>query len=80
MVVFKRCRLLCCFFVVFGALNALMHPPGRLNVRKIRVFISRVSGNCPPVLSGSVSDRTCTWIAVRRRYNPGYSGSAQAVI
>ena len=82
----ERCRLLCCSCVVFEVLSALdastwksqrsenssVHQQG-FNFGLFR----GCSGNCPPVLSGSVSDRTCTWIAVRRRYNPGKSGSAQ---
>ena len=75
-----RCHLLCCSYVVFEALGALdastwksqrseassAHQQG-FNLGLIR----GCSGNCPPVLSGSVSDKTCTWIAVRSRYNPG---------
>jgi hypothetical protein len=84
-----RCRLLCCSYVIFEVFSALdastwksqLSEASSVHQQGFNLSLFRgCSGNCPPVLSRSVSDRTCTWIAAGSRYNPGKSGSAQAAI
>jgi hypothetical protein len=38
-----RCRFLWCSYVVVEVLRARMHPPGSRNIRKLLLFINRVS-------------------------------------
>ena len=87
----ERCHLPCCSYEDFEVLSALDASTWKSqrwensSVHQQGFYLGLFrgcSGNCPPVLPGSVSfsDRTCTWIAVRSRHNLGKSGSAQDAI